>query len=299
MQLVPAVFGGPVVISGTKLVDTIGIVPQGGVASSLVAQLSGKIVGDVSGGTLTINSQSLVVGLENPLPPFVPSSAETGSFGQVDVFGGEAVSNIGGPATEANIAVRNLALRPLGGSVTVGAAAASINFQVVSGFLDFKTTADPPNSFFYPLPFVVEGPVTNSSAQPVTGSLSGTIQIPFSVEYVFDAIVSQNPLIIVPDGGRVNLVGTVSATRLIPGDFDGNQIVESADLAQWSGDFGANPDSDADLDGDSDGADFLIWQKQYGVGSAAVGAGAVVPEPGAAVLALAAAIGICAARRGR
>lgn len=40
--------------------------------------------------------------------------------------------------------------------------------------------------------------------------------------------------------------------------------VNAADLAQWSADYGVNGNSDADKDGDSDGADFLAWQRQFG-----------------------------------
>jgi hypothetical protein len=40
-----------------------------------------------------------------------------------------------------------------------------------------------------------------------------------------------------------------------------------------------NNESDADDDGDSDGNDFLIWQRNLGA-SAATAAAAAVPEPG-------------------
>ena len=62
----------------------------------------------------------------------------------------------------------------------------------------------------------------------------------------------------------------------LPGDFDGDGDVDAVDLAEWEGDFGANPDSDADLDGDTDGDDFLVWQRNVG----ATPALAAVPEPG-------------------
>jgi hypothetical protein len=52
-------------------------------------------------------------------------------------------------------------------------------------------------------------------------------------------------------------------------DFDGNGIVDGGDLNQWSDDFGINADSDADSDGDCDGVDFLAWQRQSGLTSAA------------------------------
>jgi len=50
-------------------------------------------------------------------------------------------------------------------------------------------------------------------------------------------------------------------------------------LNQWQGDFGMNPMSDADNDGDSDGADFLTWQRQLGSVAAAESISAAVPEP--------------------
>lgn len=69
----------------------------------------------------------------------------------------------------------------------------------------------------------------------------------------------------------------------IPGDFDGNLVVNGADLAQWEGDYGLNGDSDADHDGDSDGADFQIWQRNFGQ-SLLPPELTSVPEPGSALL---------------
>ncbi len=72
------------------------------------------------------------------------------------------------------------------------------------------------------------------------------------------------------------------------GDFDGNVIVDAADLAVWESNFGGEgaDDGDGDGDGDVDGADFLVWQQQLTSSSAATTTQAkTVPEP--AVLALA------------
>ena len=87
-----------------------------------------------------------------------------------------------------------------------------------------------------------------------------------------------------------NIVTVLTAP--LQGDFNNDDAVDAADLAQWQGDFGLNDDSDADDDGDSDGADFLAWQRQLGLIAPAVSANAAVPEPPAMVLILLAATGI-------
>jgi autotransporter-associated beta strand protein len=94
---------------------------------------------------------------------------------------------------------------------------------------------------------------------------------------------------------QVNTVGA----PLLPGDFDGDKDVDLADLAQWRRDFGVNGGSDANYDGDSDGGDFLIWQRNLGMTIPGVAAGGAVPEPGALALAGLAAIGLGASRRRR
>ncbi|RIK87895.1 MAG: hypothetical protein DCC67_01340 [Planctomycetota bacterium] len=83
-----------------------------------------------------------------------------------------------------------------------------------------------------------------------------------------------------------NLVLTVGGSTDIPGDFDDDGTVDAADLAQWKGDFGVDAGSNADGDADSDGNDFLIWQRHFGQTAAAPAASAV-PEPAAAALAAA------------
>ncbi len=70
-----------------------------------------------------------------------------------------------------------------------------------------------------------------------------------------------------------------------PGDFDGDGDVDAADLAQWEGDFGINGNSDSNLDGNSDGLDFLAWQRALGNG-VPLAATQAVPEPTTFVLLL-------------
>jgi hypothetical protein len=107
----------------------------------------------------------------------------------------------------------------------------------------------------------------------------------------FYSIPNQNTL----TAGFVDYV----TTPALLGDFNGDDVVDAADLAQWRGDMGVNDDSDADLDGDSDGDDFLIWQRQLGATATVAAAASAVPEPGAAVLAAAVMIALTQQARHR
>jgi T5SS/PEP-CTERM-associated repeat protein len=71
-------------------------------------------------------------------------------------------------------------------------------------------------------------------------------------------------------------------------DFDKDGDVDSQDLTIWKGAFGATALGDANGDAKTDGADYLVWQRQYGKFPAATAATAV-PEPAAVLLALLAA----------
>lgn len=53
---------------------------------------------------------------------------------------------------------------------------------------------------------------------------------------------------------------------IAPGDFDKNQVIDNSDLSEWLAAYGNNTEADGDDDGDSDGSDFLQWQRNYGVG---------------------------------
>jgi hypothetical protein len=79
--------------------------------------------------------------------------------------------------------------------------------------------------------------------------------------------------------------------QFLEADFDEDGFVDADDLTTWRSNLGVHggagkDDGDADADGDVDGLDFLVWQRQNTLGSAAQVAGAVVPEPVALGLAL-------------
>ncbi|MBN2292170.1 MAG: PEP-CTERM sorting domain-containing protein [Pirellulales bacterium] len=70
-------------------------------------------------------------------------------------------------------------------------------------------------------------------------------------------------------------------------DFNDDGNVDHEDLEIWEQGFGTQQGpmfGDADLDGDTDGYDFLIWQVQYRVPGGSVGTITTVPEPTSIVL---------------
>ena len=95
-------------------------------------------------------------------------------------------------------------------------------------------------------------------------------------------------------------------TPSLQGDFDNNNVVDGADLAdKWKLGYGmtgqTNDDNgDADADGDVDGADFLIWQRQLGAVPGSSVAATAVPEPaGASLLIASLVMAVCATGRAR
>ena len=82
-----------------------------------------------------------------------------------------------------------------------------------------------------------------------------------------------------------------------PGDFDGDHAADGADFLVWQREFGGQFGGPADANGDQivDAGDLVVWSQYYGGGSASVVATAV-PEPDAGAIA-ACFLAICALLR--
>lgn len=74
-----------------------------------------------------------------------------------------------------------------------------------------------------------------------------------------------------------------SVIMSVPGDFNRDGFVNETDLDIWELSYGINGLGDADADGDSDGLDFLIWQRNIS-GEATTELLQSVPEPHSVIL---------------
>jgi hypothetical protein len=87
------------------------------------------------------------------------------------------------------------------------------------------------------------------------------------------------------------------------GDFNGDGVVDSLDLAAWGEGAGAAAgatfdDGDGDGDGDVDGGDFLGWQRTLGMSNTLnIVSAAAVPEPSGALMIGAALFALSVLRR--
>ena len=81
---------------------------------------------------------------------------------------------------------------------------------------------------------------------------------------------------------------SVTATVFLSADFNTDRFVDGTDLTLWQANIGNSAGADADGDNDSDGLDFLTWQRQFmQVPGSAL---AAVPEPTTIVLGMLAAL---------
>lgn len=79
---------------------------------------------------------------------------------------------------------------------------------------------------------------------------------------------------------------SVSPEVFLEADFNEDSNVDQADLAIFLASYGLNSGGDANNDGNTNGADFLLWQRQITAGSPALVGTQTVPEPTSAMLLL-------------
>lgn len=149
-----------------------------------------------------------------------------------------------------------------------------------------------------------------SSEGAVLRAANNTGEGPFLVDQIDEVVPANGELIFAVTGhgdlkdgmpvGQHTTSGSYQLRVFQPGlsaDFNNNGVVNADDLAIWKAAYKQTLLGDADHDFDTDGADFLLWQRQLG-STAAVGAINAIPEPGGAVL-LTIAGGLLGARRRR
>src|SRR5690606_11299900 len=101
-------------------------------------------------------------------------------------------------------------------------------------------------------------------------AIAMSIAVDDSIEHIFKSVAAGDYEIVVHqvDGGDTDFgLAWWAGDDAVPGDFNGDGMVDAADLAEWKSNFGTGPGADADGDGDSDGADFLAWQQNFGATS--------------------------------
>jgi hypothetical protein len=93
---------------------------------------------------------------------------------------------------------------------------------------------------------------------------------------------------------------TFDAATNLPGDFNGNGIVDAADYTVFQDNFGSdyflngNGDEDGDSDGIVDQADYNLWISHFGETAQLFNASAAIPEPNTLRLAFIFAIAVIA-----
>ncbi len=146
------------------------------------------------------------------------------------------------------------------------------------------------------------GTVDNIKADipPDVGTLSGI------VSFAEDAVGN---LYLVNIGSGINnppantgAIYKLVTDAVVPGDFNGDGNVDGADLEKWQASYHVDNSADADEDDDSDGADFLIWQRNHGKTAQdppglLVGGPFQVPEPATGALLAAGLLGYGWTRR--
>lgn len=96
-----------------------------------------------------------------------------------------------------------------------------------------------------------------------------------------------------------NPAGLLAAAPL-PGDYNGNGVVDAADYDAWRATFGqavtAGTGADGNGNGQIDAADYVVWRSEMTAGAGSAVGATAVPEPASVLLLVAAALALVAFR---
>lgn len=99
-------------------------------------------------------------------------------------------------------------------------------------------------------------------------------------------------------------IAVASILDSVPGDYDRNGVVESADFGRWKADYGstvARPGfgSDGNFKGVVDASDYAVWRENLGLSFPGAGLARNVPKPSVSFLTALANLLIAPSRRRR
>ncbi|MCA9245736.1 MAG: lamin tail domain-containing protein [Planctomycetales bacterium] len=196
------VFSGSATLNGIP-VPFVEVAP-----GSLVDSVSGTIVAELAGNTLTFSGGSLIDPDPNPAGPFLPSVADTGSGSTEDNYGGQGLflNN-----TIMLIAGRDLLGDLLGGSADFGGPVTGISFDVTAGTIGFQELIDGTFGFFDAgLEIAPSANMADGVLGVMNDGSSETITLPVQVTSPFQTTTDLGVV-----NGEVTLTGQLVASRII------------------------------------------------------------------------------------
>lgn len=195
---------------------------------------------------------------------------------EVAVFNLPDLSNV--PATDF---IANMRKATLMWNTRLENLAATHGATVIDSFELFKRISADPTEFSLlgKTPIVDDPPLLGDC--PLCVFADSVHPSSFAQGFIANEAIATLNAVFDPDGAmpieELTLVEIAELAEVYAGDVNGDNKVSAGDLAFWQTYYGGNGIY-GDADGDTDGADFLYWQQQLGLGDS--GASLVgVPEP--------------------